>query len=87
MINDLTEDFNIEAQSPDWMIPYYDSQMSGVRQELTELIRLLLRQTFVLERKYDKKSGRFQYTKEYRSCSRHLEFIRHYFSVAGIEVT
>lgn len=87
MINDLTEDFNIEAQNPDWMIPYYDSQMSGVRQELTELIRLLLRQTFVLERKYDKKSGRFQYTKEYRSCSRHLEFIRHYFSVAGIEVT
>ena len=73
MINDLTEDFNIEAQSPDWMIPYYDSQMSGVRQELTELIRLLLRQTFVLERKYDKKSGRFQYTKEYRSCSRHLD--------------
>ena len=57
MINDLTEDFNIEAQSPDWMIPYYDSQMSGVRQELTELIRLLLRQTFVLERKYDKKAA------------------------------
>lgn len=51
MINDLTEDFNTEAQNPDWMIPYYDSQMSGVRQELTELIRLLLRQTFVLERK------------------------------------
>ena len=50
MINDLTEDFNTEAQNPDWMIPYYDSQMSGVRQELTELIRLLLRQTFVIKK-------------------------------------
>ena len=54
--------------------------------EITDLIRLLLRQTFLLERKYDKKTGRFQYTKEYRSCSLHLEFIRRYFAVADIEV-
>jgi len=57
-------------------IPYYDEQMGQTKQEITDLIRLLLRQTFLLERKYDKKTGRFQYTKEYRSCSLHLEFIR-----------
>ena len=67
-------------------IPYYDEQMGQTKQEITDLIRLLLRQTFLLERKYDKKTGRFQYTKEYRSCSLHLEFIRRYFAVAGIEV-
>lgn len=67
-------------------IPYYDEQMNQTQQEITDLIRLLLRQTFLLERKYDKKTGRFQYTKEYRSCSLHLEFIRQYFAVAGIEV-
>ena len=67
-------------------IPYYDEQMGQTKQEITDLIRLLLRQTFLLERKYDKKTGRFQYTKEYRSCSLHLEFIRWYFAVAGIEV-
>ena len=61
-------------------IPYYDEQMGQTKQEITDLIRLLLRQTFLLERKYDKKTGRFQYTKEYRSCSLHLEFIRRYFA-------
>lgn len=44
-------------------IPYYDEQMGQTKQEITDLIRLLLRQTFLLERKYDKKTGRFQYTK------------------------
>ena len=41
-------------------IPYYDEQMGQTKQEITDLIRLLLRQTFLLERKYDKKTGRFQ---------------------------
>ena len=40
-------------------IPYYDEQMGQTKQEITDLIRLLLRQTFLLERKYDKKTGRF----------------------------
>ena len=41
-------------------IPYYDEQMGQTKQEITDLIRLLLRQTFLLERKYDKKTGRIQ---------------------------
>ena len=38
-------------------IPYYDEQMGQTKQEITDLIRLLLRQTFLLERKYDKKQA------------------------------
>lgn len=68
------------------MIPYYDELMQEEQAELTELIRLLLRQTFLLERKYEKRSGRFQYNRDYSLCSKHLEFIRAYFSVAGISV-
>ena len=40
-------------------IPYYDSLLPEEPLEVTEAIRLLLRQTFVLERKYEKRSGRF----------------------------
>lgn len=67
-------------------IPYYDGLMQEEQKEVTDSIRLLLRQTFLLERKFDKKTGRFLYTKEYRVCSKHLEFIRRYFSIGGIQV-
>lgn len=68
------------------MIPYYDNMMQEEQLEVTESIRLLLRQTYILERKYDRKSGRFQYNKDYRILSRHLEFIREYFAVSGVTV-
>lgn len=48
------------------------------------MIQLLYRQTFLLERKYDRRAGRLAYVKEYRTCSKHLEFLRAYFQVAGI---
>lgn len=54
--------------------------------QVTELIRILLRQTFILERKYDKKTGRFLFNKEYQSCVSHLTFLKEYFQIAGIEV-
>ncbi len=67
-------------------IPYYDSLLPEEQLEVTEAIRLLLRQTFVLERKYEKRSGRFTYNREFRICNKHLEFIRKYFSVCGVSV-
>lgn len=67
-------------------IPYYDGLMGEEQREVTESIKLLLRQTFVLERKYDRKSGRFQYNKEFRICCKHLEFIRAYFLISGVSV-
>lgn len=68
------------------MIPYYENLSGEEQREVTECIRLLLRQTFLLERKYDKKTERFQNTREYRICGKHLEFIRAYFLVSGIQV-
>ena len=45
---------------------------------------ILWRQTFLLEHKYDKRTGRFQYNRDYRVCSKHREFLEKYFAVAGI---
>ncbi len=43
-------------------IPYYDSLLPEEQQEVTEAVKLLLRQTFVLERKYEKRSGALRIT-------------------------
>lgn len=68
------------------MIPYFDELMPEEQLALTEIIRLLYRQTFILERKYDRKTGRYLYNKEFRVCNKHLEFIGEYLAIAGIEV-
>ena len=67
-------------------MPYYDELMQGEQLEVTESIELLLRQTFILEHKFDKRTGRFQYNRDFRICSKHLEFIRNYFAIGGMEV-
>ncbi len=66
------------------MIEYYETLSQEEQQQLTETIQLLLRQTFILERKYDRRSSRFQNNREFRICNKHLEFIREYFSISGI---
>lgn len=68
------------------MIPYYDSLKEEEQMEVTQSIQLLYKQTFLLERKYERKSERLQYNKEFRVCDKHLEFIRSYFAVGGIAV-
>lgn len=68
------------------MIEYMELLPEEERLQITEVIRLLLRQTFLLERKYDKKTGRFLFNKEYRICNKHLEFLQEYFRIAGIEL-
>lgn len=66
------------------MIEYFETLMQEEQDALTEVIRLLYHQTFILERKYEKRTERFQYSKEYKICSKHLEFLKSYFAVAGI---
>ncbi len=68
------------------MIDYYEELTQEEQEALTEVIQILFRQTYLLERKYDRRSGRMQYVKEYRTCSKHVEFLRRYFAVAGIEL-
>jgi len=68
------------------MINYFE-ELSGEEQEkVKESIQLLYRQTFLLERKYDRKSKRYQINREYYQCNKHLEFIRAYFALMDIEV-
>ena len=66
------------------MIDYFEQLSQEEQEEITEVIQLLYRQTFLLERKYDKRSGRMQYVREYRTCGKHLEFLRAYYGIAGI---
>lgn len=66
------------------MIEYFEQLSQEEQEEITEVIQILYRQTFVLERKFDKRQGRMVSVREYRVLSKHLEFIRAYFKVAGI---
>ena len=66
------------------MITYYDELSLEERQEVTAVIQTLYKQTFLLERKFDKRTGRFQFNKDYRICNKHLEFVREYLAVSGI---
>lgn len=68
------------------MIPYYEQLTDQEKEELQYVIRLLQRQTFLLERKYEKRSGRLVYNKDYRIADYHLEFLKEYFQIAGIEL-
>ena len=63
---------------------YYGQLTQDEQESLTQLIRTLYRQTYLLERKYDRRTGRMQYMKEYQVCSKHLEFLKEYFAVADI---
>ena len=58
------------------MIEYYEQLTQEEQEAVTEVIRTLYRQTYLLERKYDRRTGRMQYMKEYRVCSKHLESLR-----------
>ncbi|MEY8483222.1 DUF4194 domain-containing protein [Lachnospiraceae bacterium 48-21] len=66
------------------MIEYFEQITQEEQDMLTEVIKTLFSQTYLLDRRYDRRTGRMQYVKEYRTCSKHLEFLREYFSIAGI---
>ena len=63
------------------MIDYYEALSGAEQAQVSESIRLLYRQTFLLERTYDRKSKRYQTSSEFYQCSQHLEFIRSYFAI------
>ena len=52
--------------------------------DIKHVIQTLYRQTFLLERKFEKRTGRMVPVREYRVCSKHREFLEEYFAVAGI---
>lgn len=68
------------------MIEYYENLMEDEQRKISESITHLQRQTFLLERIYDKKTKRYIINKDFYQCDKHLEFIRAYFAIMGIEV-
>lgn len=69
------------------MIDYYDQLTQEAKDEVREAVQLLLKQTFVLERKYNKSTARMQVNQDFRCCSKHLAFLREYFMISGINVS
>jgi hypothetical protein len=68
------------------MIFYYNELLDEEKNELTEAVKTLQSQTFILERKYDKKTQRYIPNKIYRTCERHLDFLKEYFKIADVEI-
>lgn len=68
------------------MIEYYEQLAEQEKEEVRQAVELLYRQTYVLERKYDRKTGRMVFQRDYQSCEKHLEFLKAYFAIAGIRV-
>ena len=68
------------------MINYYEELPPEEQRKVTEVIGQLYRQTFLLERRYDRKTKRYQINKDYYQCGKHLEFVRAYFAIMDIEV-
>lgn len=68
------------------MIVYYDVLNDEEKDEMKEIIQMLFRQTFLLEKKYDRRIGRMVSTAEYKFADRHIEFLKEYFQVAGIRL-
>lgn len=68
------------------MIEYYESLTDEEKDGMKEVIQALFRQTFLLERKYDRRSGRMTSVKEYKIAEKHIDFLRGYFMVSGISL-
>ena len=68
------------------MIEYYESLTDEEKDRMKEVIQALFRQTFLLERKYDRRSGRMTSVKEYKIAEKHIDFLREYFMVSGISL-
>ena len=68
------------------MIEYYESLTDEEKDGMKEVIQALFRQTFLLERKYDRRSGRMSSVKEYKTAEKHIDFLREYFMVSGISL-
>ena len=68
------------------MIPYYEALTEEERERVSAAVKILLSQTFVLEHKFDRKTGRMGVNPLFRTCDLHLEFLKDYFLIAGLEV-
>ena len=68
------------------MFEYYKELATSDQEKLKDVITQLLAQSFILERKYDRKKGRMVLNKDFYFCENHMEFLTQYFEVAGIRL-
>ena len=68
------------------MINSYQELPLEEQRRVTEYLGQLYRLTFLLERRYDRKTRRYQINREYYQCSKHLEFVKAYFAIMDIQV-
>ena len=68
------------------MFEYYKELATSDQEKLKDVITQLLAQSFILERKYDRKRGRMVLNKDFYFCENHMEFLTQYFEVAGIRL-
>lgn len=68
------------------MFKYYKELATSEQEKLKDVITQLLAQSFILERKYDRKKGRMVLNKDFYFCENHMEFLTQYFEVAGIRL-
>lgn len=68
------------------MMNDFEAMTPDEQEEVSAVIQLLIRQTYLLEYKYDRRLERMQYNKQYRTSSKHLPFISAYFQIMGTTV-
>jgi hypothetical protein len=68
------------------MIEYYNNLPDEEKEELTGVIKVLFSQTFLLERRYDKKTERYLPNRQYRVCEKHLDFLKSYFLIGDVDL-
>lgn len=68
------------------MFEYYQKLTGADQDRLQNVIGQLFRQTYILERKYDKKAGRMVINQDFYFCEKHMEFLKNYFAIAGIQL-
>lgn len=68
------------------MFEYYKELATSDQEKLKDVITQLLAQSFILERKYDRKKGRMVLNKDFYFCENYMEFLTQYFEVAGIRL-
>ena len=68
------------------MLAYIKELSTQEQEELREVLQKLYRQTFILERRYDRRAGRMVINKEYYFCEKHMDFFQEYLEAAGISI-
>ena len=68
------------------MIEYFEQLSPSEQEELTEAVKLLWNQTYVLEKKYNKSQKRTISNPDFKAVDRHLAFLQEYFKISGVEV-